>query len=383
MTVRVSLVRSLSEVAREEWDALVGPDGSPFLEWDWLRALEETGCACPERGWAPCHVVVRRGRELVAAAPAYVKGNSQGEFVFDHAWAAAAEEAGIRYYPKLLVGVPFTPVSGHRLLTAPGEDRDTLVRVLARALHGIRSRMELSSVHVNFCTAEEAAVLQEEGFTRREGIQYHWYNRGFRTFDDYLNSLRSHRRNQIRRERRQVAAAGVRVEVRQGTELPREAFGLLYRLYVSTVDRYIWGRRYLTPAFFEALGERYRHRLVVLLARAGKELVGGTINVEKADVLYGRYWGCFREIRHLHFETCYYAAIEYAAQRGIRRFEPGAGGEFKYARGFEAAVTHSAHALAHPGLAQAVARFAARERAAVQAAVAELQRRGPLKPPSG
>lgn len=370
------IVSSLAEVGREEWDALVGPEGSPFLEWDWLSGLEEAGCASAKAGWLPQHLTIRIGGRLAAAAPMFLKTHSQGEFVFDHAWADAAERAGIPYYPKLVVAVPFTPAGGRRLLTHPDFARPELLRVLARALRAICTGNEVSSIHVNFCEPDEVDALRKAGFLHRQGMQYQWFNRGYASFEEYLAGLRSKRRNQIRRERRDFAALGIEIETHEGPDIPDALFEPAYRIYLSTVDKYFWGRRYLNRAFFELLRKRFRRNLCLIVARRGPSILAGTVNVQKSGVFYGRYWGTFEEIRNLHFEVCYYAGIEHCIRRGLQRFEPGAGGEFKILRGFEPTPTHSMHLIAHPDLARAVSHFLNRERRWVDDAIAEMRARG-------
>ncbi|MDX2167764.1 MAG: GNAT family N-acetyltransferase [Deltaproteobacteria bacterium] len=379
MSLTVTLAKRIGEVSREEWDALLGADGSPFLEWDWLDALEESGCVTAKTGWAPHHLLVRDGGRLVAAAPMYLKGHSQGEFVFDHTWAEAAERAGLRYYPKLLVAVPLTPATGQRILTHPSGSRPALLAVVAGALRDLCSGNRLSSVHVNFCADDEVAPLRDAGFLHRQGVQYHWRNQGYAAFDDYLAQMRSKRRTQVRRELRDVDEAGIVVTPLQGEAIDDDLFEPMFRIYKSTIDKLYWGRQYLNAAFFQQLRLRWKHNLCFVAARRGDELVAGAINVQKAGVLYGRYWGCFREVRHLHFVTCYYAGIEHCIARGLTRFEPGAGGEYKHWRGFDAAVTHSLHYVAHEGLAAAVADFLARERAYIDDAVGALDERSALK----
>jgi predicted N-acyltransferase len=365
----------MADIDREEWDTLVGPGGSPFLEWDWLASLEEAGCVGARSGWAPHHLIVRRNGRLVAAAPLYLKGHSQGEFVFDHAWADAAYGAGIEYYPKLLAAVPFTPATGRRLLTAPDLPRPPLLRTLALALREICTASDLSSVHVNFCAGDEVEALGAAGFLHRQGVQFHWHNRGYGSFEEYLGSLRSKRRNQIRRERRDVAGCGVRIEVHEGEEIPGDLFGPMFRIYRSTVDKMYWGRRYLNERFFDLLRARWKRHLCFVVARRNGDLLAATVNVQKAGAFYGRYWGTFEEVRNLHFEVCYYAGIEHCIRRGWQRFEPGAGGEFKYWRGFEPAITHSMHYLPHPGFARAVEDFLRRERAYVGETAEEMSDR--------
>jgi len=369
----------MADIDRDQWDALVGPEQSPFLEWDWLQSLEESGCVSAESGWAPHHLVVRHGGRLMAAAPAYIKSHSQGEFVFDHGWADAAERAGIRYYPKLLVGVPFTPATGRRILTHPGQDRESLLRVVGQALEEICIANEISSAHVNFCEGDEVAALSELEFLHREGVQYHWSNRGYACFDDYLAGLKSKRRNQIRRERRDLDASGVAIEILESEAISADLIEPMYQIYLSTIEKLYWGRQYLNREFFELLNRRWKRNLCFVVARLDGEIIAGAINVQKAGVLYGRYCGCFRDIRNLHFEVCYYQGIEHCIGSGLERFEPGAGGDYKYLRGFEGVATHSMHFVAHPGLAAAVDSFLRSERAHVDDAIEEMRLRGPVK----
>ena len=375
----IELLDGVSRVPRDDWNALVREE-SPFLEWEWLASLEEAGCVDASRGWQPKPLVLREGGRLLAACPVYVKGHSEGEFVFDWGWADAAQRAGIDYYPKLLVGVPFTPVAGARFLTAAGADRAACVAALGAALRQVCEAGQLSGVHVNFCRDDEVEALRERGYLLRVGVQYHWRNDGYRSFDDYLGRLRSKRRNQVRRERRSVAEAGVTTEVLRGDAIPDDLFEPMFACYRTTVDQHFYGRRYLNRRFFELLRERFKHRLCFVVARRGGEIVAGTTNVVKGDGLYGRYWGSLDFVRNLHFEVSYYAAIEHCIERGIARFEPGAGGDYKFLRGFDARPTFSLHALRDPRLAAAVERFLESERAQADEVLAHLERESALKP---
>ena len=356
-----ALLEAVSAAPREEWNALVA-DGSPFLEWEWLAALEQAGCVGEKSGWWPRPLVLREAGRLVAACPLYIKAHSAGEFVFDQGFAAAAARAGLAYYPKLLVGVPFTPVGGARFLCAEHE-RARRVPELATALRELCARGEFSGVHINFCREDEHAALVQEGWLSRVGIQYHFKNRGFKTFEDYLMSLRSKRRNQVRREQRALGEQRVTIARLTGGAIDDEMLATMYRLYLQTIRENPWGRQYLNRAFFEALGVGFRKRLCFVAARCEGRVVAGTVNVQKGDVLYGRYWGAFQNLRHLHFNVCYYAGIAQCIEHGLARFEPGAGGEYKQLRGFDAAPTWSCHHFAHPRLREAVAAYLAQERA--------------------
>ena len=361
MSLTSRVLGAVREVEPAAWNALVG-DGSPFVEWEFLSTVEDSGAATRATGWLPQHLTVWDGARLVGACPLYVKAHSMGEFVFDQGWAQAAARAGIRYYPKLLVAVPFTPITGPRFLAAPAERP----RVLAALAGVLEARCQgFSSAHVTFCLPDEVAALGARGWLRRTGYQYHWTNDGFATFDDYLASLRHKRRNQVRREQREVAAAGVEIADYTGAEIPDDLFPVMFDLYRTTVAALPWGQQYLDERFFTLAADRLRERLCCIVARQGGEVIAGTFNVRKGDTLYGRYWGTRRAVRHLHFSVCYYAAIAYCIRHRLRRFEPGAGGEFKHLRGFEATVTESMHLLTEPRFADAVRRHLAGERQAV------------------
>jgi uncharacterized protein len=379
----VSIVEGITKIPRAEWDAVLADDDSPFLEWDWLAAMENSGSAVRSTGWAPFHIVVRAypGNRIVAACPLYLKSHSMGEFVFDHGWADAAARAGIRYYPKMLVGVPFTPHTGRRLLTAPAENRGVLMDLLAGALAALCADNKLSGVHVNFCAPDEAAALAEAGFLERHGYQYHWHNAGFRTFDDYLARFRHKRRTAIRHERAAVAEAGVTTRLYAGEEISDAMFPTMYQVYLSTIEKLYWGRQYLTEDFFSELRRHFKRHLRFFAAERAGKTVAGAICLEKAGVLYGRYWGCFRDIRFLHFDVCYYAGIEHAIATGLTRYEPGAGGEYKWLRGFDPALTRSMHFIAHAGLRKAVADFLRRERREIARWIEAGAERSQLKPP--
>jgi predicted N-acyltransferase len=374
----LKVLNGLSAIDPAAWDALVGA-GSPFLEWGWLAALEESECVQAATGWLPQHLTLWEGHQLIGACPLYLKGHSQGEFVFDHGWAEAAERAGIRYYPKLLVAVPFTPATGARFLTHPDVDRPALIRTFGNALKEICTANRLSTVHINFCLPDEVDALGALGFERRSGYQFQWINPGWRTFDDYLAAFRSKRRIQIRRERRELDAQGIEITVHAGSAIPDELFTPLFRLYKSTTDKLYWGRQYLNAELFDLLRQRWKQRLCFFVARRNGQIVAGTFTVRKGDVLYGRYWGAFEALRYLHFNVCYYAAIEYCLQEGISRFEPGAGGEFKHLRGFDARPTDSMHYIADPRFARAVRDYLAKERQAVAHEIEWLDEQSALK----
>lgn len=364
------IVESVTDVDPADWDRLLGEgdEASPFLEHRFLASLEEAGTLGIENGWVPRIPVVRApDGALLAAAPAYIKLHSQGEFVFDFAWANFAEQVGVRYYPKLLLGVPFTPVTGRRILTSPGAPRERLIQAMAQVIVEMCDAFELSSAHVNFACEDEVKVLTELGFLHKLGIQYHWFRHGEDSFDDYLARFKSKRRNQLKRERRAVEQAGLTVQVHRGEELDDEDVKTAFRIYKSTVDKFYWGRRYLNQRVFELWAERMGDRMELVAAkRPDGEIIAGAVNFAKGRRLFGRYWGCFEEVKHLHFNVCYYQGIEECFERGLDVFEPGAGGEHKLVRGFEPTLMHSAHFLRDKRLHQAIGRHLEEERYRVE-----------------
>ncbi len=375
---KLEVIDGVAELDRDAWDRLVGAD-SPFLEWDWLASLEDSGALAPESGWYPRILVAREAGELLAASPLYIKQHSEGEFVFDWGWADAAERAGQKYYPKLWIGVPFTPVTGTRFLVDPLQDRARWIQDLGNAVRELCAKQGFSSVHACFCLDDEVAPLRAAGYELRHGIQYHWQNPGYANFDAYLSDFRSKRRNQIRRERRALVEQGVEIKVHAGADIDDSLLDPMYRFYCANVSAHVWGRQYLNRKFFELIWERFRSRLCLIVAYLDGEPIAGTLNVVKGDVFYGRYWGCTRQLRHLHFNVSYYSAVEYCIEQGLRRFEPGAGGEHKQVRGFDAQTTRSMHYIEDLRLREAVGQFLEAERREADRAVDHLQSSSPLK----
>jgi predicted N-acyltransferase len=375
--VEVRLHERIAEIPEASWDALLEPDSSPFVEWGWLDALERAGCVVPDRGWLPRHIGVYRAGTLIAAAPAYVKGNSEGEFVFDHQWAGVAHRLGVDYYPKLILAVPFTPATGDRVLIKAGEDRAVLRAVIADAARAIADQLGLSSAHLLFPREDEAKAFEGRKWGARLGIQFHWKNHGYATYDDFLARFDSKRRHQLKRERRMVAEQGITIETRRGEAFDEKTVALAYKYYLSTVDKFVWGRRYLNEKFFQLVVERFAgkrddlvnpRRCAVELVVASKNgrPVGGAFNVAKGKRLYGRYWGAGSEHPFLHFAVCFYHSIDECIARGFEAFEPGAGGEHKVRRGFDPTATHSAHFIRDPRLDRIIRDFLPRERAHVE-----------------
>ena len=365
-TIEVRTAGGIRNIAAAAWDRLA-PEGNPFLGHAFLHALETSGSAAEATGWQPCHLVVEEGQRLLAAAPLYAKSHSYGEYVFDHGWAEGFRRAGGQYYPKLQVAVPFTPVPGPRLLAADATNRGLLIEGLKAATH----QLGLSSLHVTFCTADEAEALGAAGFLVRRGTQFHWLNQGFASFDDWLGSLKSAKRKMIRKEREQVRAAGIEVEALHGAALDPALLDRFFPLYLATVDKR-WGNAYLSRDFFRRLARELKERVVLVVARHEGRMVGAALNLIGADTLYGRQWGCLEEFRFLHFEACYYQAIDFAIRHGLRRVEAGAQGVHKLHRGYSPVWTYSAHYIPHPGFRAAVERFLAVERREQEAEMDEL-----------
>ena len=371
----LTLHKAIGEIPRADWDACAGPD-NPFVSYGFLSAVEDSGSANARTGWLPQHAVLRDGGAVVAVAPMYAKSHSYGEYVFDHGWARAFEQAGGSYYPKLQVAVPFSPVPGPRLLVRPG--CGVPAAALAQALAQAGRELDVSSVHATFCSEADFSVLGEAGWLQRIGTQFHWRNDGFATFDDFLGALSSRKRKSIRRERRDANGCGLEFLALRGPEIGKRDWAAFYEFYTSTVDRK-WGSAYLTPKFFPLLGERLGERVVLMLARKDGVPVAGALNLVGTDALYGRNWGCRGEFPFLHFELCYYRAIDFAIAHGLRRVEAGAQGEHKIQRGYRPVPTYSAHMIYHAGLRRAVANFLDQERPAMLAEIEALAAASPFR----
>ncbi len=377
--VLLKIAGGMEGVPSDTWDRLAGT-GNPFLSHAWLSSLEESGSATSRTGWRPLHAILEREGCPVAAAPLYAKSHSFGEYVFDQGWADAYERAGGRYYPKLQVAVPFTPVTGPRLLA--GEADATTRAELAAALETLCGELRLSSLHVTFCTAEEARLLAGRGWLVRRGLQFHWSNHGYHSFEDFLARLTSRRRKMIRRERREAAESGLELRTRTGAELEERELAAFHPLYLATVEKR-WGGAYLTSDFFRLVHRRLAPALVLTSAHRNGRMVAAALHLRGPDCLYGRLWGSEREFRFLHFELCYYRALEFAIAHGLRRVEAGAQGTHKLMRGYEPQWTWSAHHLADPGFARAVMDFLERETAGLEAHLRELRAMLPYRRDEG
>jgi predicted N-acyltransferase len=376
-TISVRAVAAIGEVPASAWDALEhGP--SPFLRHGFLRALEDSGSIGGKRsGWGPVYLLAERQGELIGAVAAFVKTHSYGEYIFDWGWANAAQRAGLRYYPKLVIAAPATPATGLRLLGAPAA-RSALIAAVRR----LADDTECTSIHWLFCTEEEQAVLGEHGFFPRATMQFHWRNRGYSTFDDFLGQLKSRKRKQLRKERQRARAAVECVSWLAGAELDRERLDDLDRFYRITTASH-GGRDYLRPGFFHRLAELLPDQMRMVEVIANGRRIAGALFLETDHALYGRYWGADTHVELLHFETAYYAGIDRAIERKLPLFEAGAQGEHKLLRGFEPCRTYSAHWIRHPGLASAIEDFTYREAASLDAELDELAKYGPYRDAGG
>jgi predicted N-acyltransferase len=375
-TLSLSLHSAIHEIGEAEWDLCAGT-ANPFVSHAFLACVEDSGSAGARTGWLPRHAALRdEAGTLVAAAPMYAKSHSYGEYVFDHGWARAFEQAGGDYYPKLQVAVPFSPVPGPRLLTNP--NAAVPKSVLADALAQSCRELKLSSVHVTFCDEADDAAMAEAGWLQRLGVQYHWQNQDYSNFDDFLGALNSRKRKSIKRERRDAHGAGLEFVTLRGGDVGPAHWAAFYRFYESTVDRK-WGSAYLTRQFFPMLGQRLGDRVVLMMALQGGQPVAGALNLMGETALYGRNWGCLGDFPFLHFELCYYQAIEFAIAQGLARVEAGAQGEHKIQRGYLPSVTYSGHWIAHRGFREAIAGSLAQERPARLAEMAALAAYSPFR----
>ncbi|MGI4717096.1 MAG: GNAT family N-acetyltransferase [Janthinobacterium lividum] len=381
MNYRTHIVSSLSEIGQARWDALVAAqrDPNPFLSYAFLHALHESGSASPETGWQPQYIVLYEGEgddaPLAAALPLYVKGHSYGEYVFDWAWADAYHRHGVEYYPKLLSAIPFTPVAGPRLMAVDADARAALVDVLVAT----QGATEVSSTHVLFPPEEQARQLQDAGFLLRSGVQFHWLNQGYKTFDDFLATLEQKKRKNIRAERRKVAQAGVTLRRVRGREALDADWVLFNRCYRHTYKAH-YSTPYLNLDFFRRIGASMPDNILLVIAsREGRDIAASLV-IHNETTLFGRYWGELEHVPCLHFEAAYYQPLEFCIEQGIAAFEGGAQGEHKMARGFLPTRTWSAHWLAHPSFADAIERFLEREKGGIDDYMDELNERNPFKP---
>ena len=371
------LVSSAAEIGRARWNSFANPQNlaepHPFTTYEFFAALEGSGSATAKTGWQPAHLVAPEG-----LMPLYLKSHSYGEYVFDHAWADALERAGGDYYPKLQCAVPFTPVTGRRLLTASEKGREVLLKTAAAAVKQIGA----SSLHVTFLTREEWRAAGNSGFLLRTGQQFHWENRGYASFDQFLGELSSAKRKNLRKERLSVRQAGVTFDWLTGKDITEAHWDQFFAFYMDTGGRK-WGTPYLTREFFSRLGDGLAHQTLLVMAKSDGKYIAGALNLFGEGTLYGRNWGAVKHLPLLHFEACYYQAIDFAIARGLKKVEAGAQGEHKLLRGYLPVETYSAHVIVHKGLARAVDDFLQAERAAIAENIADLARHAPFRKSEG
>ncbi len=368
MDFRIQIHNAVADIGREAWDACASPFGDPFLSFDFLDACEASGSAVPEQGWAGRHLsLVDETGRVLGVMPLWLKGHSQGEYVFDHSWADAYQRAGGRYYPKLLSAVPFTPVTGPRFLAHPDADAAPVRQALLQGAIALTEQLGVSSLHVNFPTEGDWTAMGEAGLLLRQDMQFVWRNDGYATFEDFLTALSANRRKTIRRERRE-AQAGLDIRVLTGSDIAETHWDAFFAFYMDTGARK-WGRPYLTRDFFSRIGATMADRIALVMAFRDGVAIAGALNLIGRDALYGRQWGALEEVPFLHFELCYYQAIDLAISRGLSRVEAGAQGQHKIARGYLPSPVYSAHFIADPALRAPVARYLDGERPAVAAEI--------------
>jgi uncharacterized protein len=393
--ITLEAVSSIGQIAADEWDTCANPlrkdqadlgaspctenlPYNPFISHAFFSALEKSGSAVARTGWGARHLVARMAGKAVGVVPCYLKNHSQGEYVFDHGWADAYERAGGSYYPKLQASVPFTPATGRRLLVRDGVDQARVRKALAGGLVGLCDAVNASSVHMTFAPEDEWEFLGEHGFLQRTDRQFHWRNEGYATFDDFLGTMASRHRKAIRRERRDALTNGITIHHLTGSDIIPEAWDAFFEFYMETGSRK-WGRPYLTRAFYQQIGETMADDVLLVMAKRNDRWIAGAINFIGSDTLFGRHWGAIEHHPFLHFEVCYYQAIDFAIQCGLKRVEAGAQGEHKIARGYLPQTTYSAHYIADPSLRRAVRDYLKHERAYVQEAVEDLTEAGPFR----
>lgn len=383
---RIRVVQRFAEVPAEGWARLAGasrgqpgPAYNPFISYAFLSALEESGSATVDTGWLGQHLLLEaEDGTLLGAVPAYLKNHSQGEYVFDHGWAEAFARAGGRYYPKLQASVPFTPASGPRLLCRRGDDPAPVRQALAAGIKELTRRHDISSAHVTFLPENELPALVDAGFLHRTDQQFHFHNVGYRSHDEFLQTLASRKRKALKKERRTAVEGGIEIVWLTGNELTEGIWDQFFAFYMDTGGRK-WGRPYLTRRFYSLIGERMADDILLVMAKRNGRYIAGAINFIGEDALFGRHWGCIEDHPFLHFEVCYHQAIDFAIAHGLKRVEAGAQGEHKLARGYMPVTTHSAHYISHPGLRRAVADYLERERRDVIETGEWLAEHGPFR----
>jgi predicted N-acyltransferase len=386
-SITIKVVSSTDEIDKAAWDQLANPTSdftldfeyNPFISHDFLSSLEQSSSADGRTGWLPQHLVMEQGGEVTGIIPCYLKNHSQGEYVFDHGWADAFERAGGDYYPKLQVSVPFTPVSGRRLLVGNGQDVKRRRLMLAGGLQQVCEQIEVSSAHITFMEEDEWALLGEHGYLQRNDQQFHWLNEGYGCFDDFLSVLSSRKRKNIKKERQAALREnGISIHRLTGSQLTEEVWDTFFQFYMDTGSRK-WGQPYLTRKFYSMIGQSMADQIVLIMAKRDERYIAGAINFLGSHTLYGRHWGCVEEHPFLHFEICYYQAMEFAIEKKLDRIEAGAQGSHKLARGYMPQLTYSAHHITHPDFRQAVEDYLQQERKAVTRENEAIARHGPFR----
>jgi len=370
-------ITAIADIGRDDWNTLANPNSrpyNPFISFEFLKALEESGSVCQEAGWTPLHIIIEQDGQPIGAAPLYAKGHSQGEYIFDHHWADAYHQAGGSYYPKLLCAAPFTPVQGPRLLGLNSYSR----QLTANALRGIAEKFDVSSLHINFIEKDDYTILDQQGFNTRIGIQYHWFNKNYDSYNDFLQALSSRKRKTIRRERRDALQGNIQIKHLRGTEISPLYWDAFWGFYQNTGARK-WGTPYLTRQFFYLISETMSKHLLMIVAEVDSKPIAGALNFIGGDTLYGRYWGCSEDHTFLHFEVCYHQAIEFAIKNKLARVEAGAQGEHKLARGYEPVATHSAHWIRDANFRNAIDRYLENECQHSKAEIEALKAYTPFK----
>jgi uncharacterized protein len=371
-----TIYSNISDIAQADWDSCAGAD-NPFIRYSFFHALEQSGSVGQRTGWLPRHVVLRDAQQQLAAIiPLYIKTNSYGEYVFDQPWAEALERAGGQYYPKLQCAVPFSPVPGARILRHP--QSNVSYAQISQALIAFSRELGVSSTHITFCSDHEISMLKPEGWMERLGMQFHWKNNGYKSFDDFLSALTSGYRKTIKRERRDVQNSDIQCQTLRGSEITEKHWDAFYSFYMATTEQK-WGSAYLTRDFFTVLAKAQGDSIVLMLALDGCAYIAGALHLVGTHTLYGRNWGCIKEVPFLHFELCYYRAIDFAIEHGLKTIEAGAQGIHKIQRGYLPELTYSAHWIAHDGLSKAVEGFLNHERTGIHAQAAMLAQRSPFK----
>ncbi len=361
------IITSLSEISKKDWNSCCFNDNTshnPFLSYQFLNALETSGCATAETGWQAQHIILRKSNVIVGVMPLYLKSHSHGEYVFDHAWANAYHTAGGHYYPKLQSSIPFTPVTGRKLMVCEGENDKQVSDHLLNTALSLAKNLGVSSLHVTFAESSEWQFMAEHGFLKRLDQQFHWLNEDYRSFDDFLSALSSRKRKNIRKERREAVADDIEIEVLTGDEITEDHWDHYFAFYLDTGNRK-WGQPYLNRLFFSLLSKNMSDKIVLIMARRKGKYIAGALNLLSDDTIYGRYWGAIEDHRYLHFEVCYYQAIDYAIRHGLKKVEAGAQGEHKLARGYLPTSTYSAHWIRNPSFRTAVADYLVHERDAI------------------